>query len=54
MTNKQERLERLKAERKRLSSKAIEGSITQTEKMRLTMVRAEIRILERQFMQRIA
>ena len=54
MTSKQERLERLKAEQKSLALKIVEGRITQQERMRLTMIRDEVRRLERQFMQRIA
>ena len=54
MTNKQERLERLKAEQRSLALKIIEKTITQQERMRLTMIRDEVRRLVRQFMQRIA
>lgn len=54
MSDKQQRLERLKSERKQLTLKHLEGTITQAEKNRLTTIRDEIRRLERQFMQRIA
>ena len=47
MTNKQQQLERLKSERQYLSLKVIEGIATKAEKLRLTMIRDEIRRLER-------
>ncbi len=42
-----DKLERLKAERKSLSLKVVEGLATKAEKMRLTMIRDEIRRMER-------
>ncbi len=47
MTNRQQQLERLKSERKSLSLKVVEGLATKAEKLRLTMIRDEIRRLER-------
>ncbi len=47
MTNRQQQLERLNAERKTLSLKIVEGIATKAEKMRLTLIRDEIRRLER-------
>mgnify|MGYP001601656980 CR=1 len=42
-----DKLERLKAERKSLSLKVVERIATKAEKMRLTMIRDEIRRIER-------
>ena len=42
-----EKLARLKAERKSLSLRVVERIATKAEKMRLTMIRDEIRRLER-------
>lgn len=42
-----EKLARLKSERKSLTLKVVEGIATKAEKMRLTMIRDEIRRLER-------
>ena len=42
-----DKLARLKAERKSLSLKVVEGLATKNEKMRLTMIRDEIRRMER-------
>ncbi len=47
MTNRQQQLERLKSERKTLTLRVIEGFATKAEKMRLTLIRDEIRRLER-------
>ncbi len=47
MTNRQQQLERLKSERKQLSLRVVEGIATKAEKVRLTMIRDEIRRLER-------
>jgi len=54
MTNKQERLARLKAERNQLILKVVDKTITKQERLRLTMIRDEIRRLERYFMMRVA
>ncbi len=54
MTNKQDKLARLKAEQRSLTLKVIEKTITQQERMRLTMIRDEVRRLERYVMMRIA
>ena len=42
-----EKLARLKSERKSLSLKVVEGLATKNEKLRLTMIRDEIRRMER-------
>ncbi len=47
MTNRQQQLERLKSERQQLSLRVVEGIATKAEKVRLTMIRDEIRRLER-------
>ena len=47
MTDKQEKLARLKAERKTLTLKVVEGIATKAEKIRLRMIRDEVRRLER-------